>query len=63
MIHSHYQQSHYFQKNNTNQGTARVASGLDDFGYLGEIKEWKEPSKTEFGENIGFWESPCGNVQ
>ena len=54
-----------FQKNDTNQGTIRVASGLDDFGHLAEVKEWKEPKDANFDDEIGFWDqgSKCNKAR
>ena len=34
----------------------RVASGLDNFGHLAEVKGWKEPKDTTFDDEIGFWD-------
>ena len=45
-----------FQMNDTNRGTHLVASGLDDMGYLGKIKGWKEPKDSNIDDSIGFWE-------
>ena len=54
-----------FQKNVTNVGTMRVASGLDSTGHLAEVKEWKEPKETAFDDNIGIWEegSQCDKAR
>ena len=54
-----------FQKNVTNVGTMRVASGLDSTGHLAEVKEWKEPKENAFDDSIGIWEdgSQCDKAR
>ena len=43
------------QLNDINKGTVRIASGLDDVGYLAKIKGWREPTESKMDDNIGFW--------
>ena len=34
----------------------QVATGLDNKGFLAEVKGWKEPKETSFNDNLGIWE-------
>ena len=54
-----------YQKNYTDQGRVRVATGLDGTGHLAEVKEWKEPKETDFDDSLGIWDegSQCDKAK
>jgi len=61
-----YDQFGYFiGKNDTSIGTMRVATGLDNSGFLAEVKEWKDPRDTNFNDHLGIWEegSQCDKTR
>ena len=43
----------------------RIASGLDDFGHLSEVKGWKEPKDSTFDDSVGIWDqgSQCDKAR
>ena len=54
-----------YQKNDTDQGRIRVATGLDATGHLSEVKEWKEPKDESFDDSLGIWDegSQCDKAK